>query len=77
MAVGGKVPDHAIVVTVERVLSHCPKCMIRSHLWQAEGWPDASEVPSLAEILVAHTKLADTVADMQAVIDDDASRNLY
>jgi uncharacterized protein len=77
MAVDGKLPDHAVVVDVERVLSHCPKCMIRSHLWKAEGWPDASEVPSLAEILVAHTKLADTVAEVQTVIDEDSRQHLY
>jgi PPOX class probable FMN-dependent enzyme len=77
MAVNGKLPDHAIVVSVERVLSHCPKCMIRSHLWQPEEWGDPEEVPSLAEILVAHAKLAETVDDVQAVIDNDAVARLY
>ena len=77
MAINGKVPDHAVVVAVERVLSHCPKCMIRSHLWKPEGWPDADQVPTLAEILVEHAKLADTVGDIQAVIDTDSVERLY
>ncbi|MGH6924542.1 MAG: MSMEG_1061 family FMN-dependent PPOX-type flavoprotein [Propylenella sp.] len=77
MAVNGKLPDHTIVVAVERVLSHCPKCMIRSHLWQPDEWRDPEEVPSLAEILVAHAKLAETVDDVQAVIDNDAVVRLY
>lgn len=77
MAINGKVPDHAVVVAVERVLSHCPKCMVRSHLWKPEGWPDADQVPTLAEILVEHAKLADTVGDIQAVIDTDSAERLY
>jgi uncharacterized protein len=77
MAINGKLPDHAIVVAVERVLSHCSKCMIRSHLWQPEGWPDPADVPTLAEMLVAHAELDETVADVQTVIDDDQVKGLY
>ena len=32
MAVGGKIPDFAIIITVDQAFFHCPKCMIRSHL---------------------------------------------
>jgi hypothetical protein len=77
MAVGGRLPDHAIVVEVERVLSHCSKCMLRSHLWQPEAWPDAAGVPSLAEILVAHARLAEPIDEVQAAIDEDAVVHLY
>lgn len=77
MAINGKLPDHAIVVDVERVFSHCPKCMIRSHLWKPEAWPDAAEVPSLAEILVAHARLADSAESIQAVIEADSVERLY
>ncbi len=77
MAINGKLPDHAIVVAVERVLSHCPKCMIRSHLWKAEEWPDAASVPSLAEILVEHAKLAESADVLQAAIDNDSVERLY
>jgi hypothetical protein len=77
MAIRGKLPDHALVVSVERVLSHCAKCMIRSHLWKPEAWPDTAEVPGLAEILVAHGKLAETATDLQAVLDTDAVKGLY
>ncbi len=77
MAMNGKLPDHALVVSVERVLSHCPKCMIRSHLWESEAWPDPAGIPSLAELLVAHAALAETVEDVQAVVDNDAVVRLY
>lgn len=28
LAVGGKLPDHVLVIGVSRVFSQCPKCMI-------------------------------------------------
>ena len=77
MTMNSRVPDHALVVSVERVLFHCPKCMIRSHLWDPEAWPHRAGIPTLAETLVAHSKLADSIADVQAVIDHDAVERLY
>ena len=77
MTMNSKVPDHALVVSVERVLFHCPKCMIRSHLWDPEAWPDRAGIPTLAETLVAHSKLAESIAEVQAVIDHDAVERLY
>lgn len=77
MAIKGKQPDHVLVVGVEHVLSHCPKCMIRSGLWEPEAWPDTSDLPSFAETLIAHVKLAETVDEMQAVIDQGNGERLY
>ncbi len=78
LAFKGKVPDHAIVVDVDRVLSHCTKCMVRSGLWKEEKWPDTANVPSLAEILVAHAKLeAAAKTEIQDLIDTDISERLY
>ena len=77
MAVNGKLPDHAIVVSVEHVLAHCPKCMTRSGLWKPETWPDARAIPSLAETIVAHARLSISVDEMQCVIDDDGRDRLY
>ena len=37
--------------------------------WQPEAWPDTSNLPSFAEVLVAHAKLG-TVEETQAVIDE-------
>jgi hypothetical protein len=77
MAVNGKRPDHVLVVEVERVLSHCPKCMIRSGLWQPEAWQDTSDVPTFAETLIAHAELAETVDEMQAIIETGNRERLY
>ena len=73
----GKVPELVLVVSVENAFMHCPKCVIRSKLWKPEQWPDRSKVPTLAEALVAHAALGDTVPEMQAYIDRDAAMRLY
>ena len=57
MAVDGHIPDFAMVVYVEKAEIHCPKCMVRSGLWQPDAWADAS---GLADIAVATWKHADT-----------------
>jgi predicted pyridoxine 5'-phosphate oxidase superfamily flavin-nucleotide-binding protein len=53
---------------------HCPKCIARAKLWSPDHWPDRGDVPSLAEALVAHATPAETVADVQAAIDDHNKR---
>ena len=77
MAVQGKLPDHVLVVDVEHVLSHCPKCMIRSGLWEPTAWADVSNVPSFADILRAHANLTQPVEDVQALIDKGNRERLY
>jgi PPOX class probable FMN-dependent enzyme len=77
MTVNGKVPDHVIVVEVEHVLTHCPKCMVRSGLWQPETWPDPAGVPSFAETLAAHARLADSIEDLAELLERDTREKLY
>lgn len=73
----GSTPEILLLIHVERVLSHCPKCMLRSGLWDPDRWPDASDVPSLAEMMVQHSQLSMSVPDMQAIIDRDATTRVY
>lgn len=74
LTVNGKDPKLVLVVTVEEAFMHCPKCVIRSRLWSAEHWPDRSNVPSLAEAIVAHARPSETVAEVQAIIDHGTAR---
>jgi PPOX class probable FMN-dependent enzyme len=76
LAVNGKDPNLVLVVTVEEAFMHCPKCIVRSRLWSPEHWPDRSNVPSLAEAIVAHARPSETVAEVQAIIDDGTA-HLY
>jgi PPOX class probable FMN-dependent enzyme len=77
LAVNGKDPNFVLIVLVEEAFMHCPKCIVRSRLWKPELWPDRSDVPTLAEAMVAHGALSETVAEMQAIIDNDGAKRLY
>jgi uncharacterized protein len=77
MAMRGKVPALALVVTVEEVFIHCTKCMLRSHLWEKEFWPDVQGVPTQARFLVDHAKVGETVEEVQASLDEARKTRLY
>jgi PPOX class probable FMN-dependent enzyme len=77
MAVSGKPPAFALVVTIREVSIHCAKCVIRSSLWDSRHWPDLDGVPSLARAIVDQAKLAKTPEEVQAFIDNDARERLY
>jgi hypothetical protein len=77
MAIHGKVPDFALVVTVAEVFFHCAKCVMRSHLWEQDYWPDLAGLPSLARTMVDHAKLTLSVDEMQALIDESYRERMY
>ena len=56
-AVEGKLPILGIAVEVEELFLHCPKCFLRSQLWDTEQWMPADEQPKWAAVLRDHTKL--------------------
>lgn len=49
----GKVPRSVIVVTAERVYTHCPRALIRSKLWDPAQHRDESELPSHGTMMKA------------------------
>jgi predicted pyridoxine 5'-phosphate oxidase superfamily flavin-nucleotide-binding protein len=77
MAVDGKIPALALVVTVEQAFIHCGKCMIRSRLWEKESWPDVKLLPSQAQCLVDHGNLRESVEEVQASIEERRRTALY
>jgi uncharacterized protein len=44
------------VVEAEEVYAHCPKALVRSKLWDPSTWPDPTELPSSAEVSLAHQR---------------------
>lgn len=75
-AVGGKQPALAIAVEVEEAFLHCPKCFLRSKLWESEGWLAKDEL-SFAQIVRDHVQLQDVpVAVIQQALDK-AHESLY
>ena len=76
-AVNGQVPTFVIVVHVERVLIHCPKCVVRSKLWQPDKWLDTSDTAGIAEAMIAHARLDTTPAELKERMDKDGITRLY
>ena len=52
----GKPPRTAIVVRAEEVYTHCPKAFVRSKLWDPSTWPDPADLPTSAEVSLAHQR---------------------
>jgi uncharacterized protein len=77
LAVNGKPPKLVLVITVEEAFLHCPKCVIRSGLWKPDQWPDRSDVPTLAEAMIAHGALSESMAQIETVIEDSNTKRLY
>jgi PPOX class probable FMN-dependent enzyme len=77
LAVNGKSPNFVLVITVEEAFLHRPKCVIRSGLWKPDQWPDRSDVPTLAEAMIAHGALSESMAQIETVIEDSNTKRLY
>jgi PPOX class probable FMN-dependent enzyme len=77
MSFNGKVPELALVVAVQQAFIHCGKCMLRSHLWQREEWPDIDGLPTQAQCLVDHGKLEQSLEEVQASIEHSRKTLLY
>lgn len=61
MAVYGKPPVLALLVTVEEVYFHCSKAFVRSRLWQPASWPEAG-LATLGRVLRDQVGLTDEEA---------------
>jgi PPOX class probable FMN-dependent enzyme len=78
MEVGGKIPALAMGVFVDEVYFHCAKPFKRSHLWNAEGWPDQGDIPSLGEILFNQSQLEGaSVEGLDRAIEQSYKTRLY
>ena len=74
--VEGKRPQLAIAVTVQEAFIHCPKCFLRSKVWDTSTWRPRSELPSMAEIMVDQLKVDIPVEDVERALDA-ANKRLY
>ncbi|MDF0598941.1 MSMEG_1061 family FMN-dependent PPOX-type flavoprotein [Psychromarinibacter halotolerans] len=76
LSVQGKPAQSALLIKVNRVLCHCPKAFVRGGVWDADGWPARETIPTLAEMMVAHGALSDSVAEMDAIVKRDGETRL-
>jgi len=77
MAVRGKVPELALAVSVEEAFIHCGKCMLRSQLWERDAWPSVEGLPTQAQCLVDHGRLAEPLEEVQDSIERSRRAGLY
>lgn len=77
LSVNGRPSGLVMLISVARVLCHCPKAFIRSGAWQPERWPDTGDVPSLAEMMKVHGAMDDTLDHLDAVIERSNTERLY
>jgi len=77
MTVKGRVPEYAVVVYVQQALMHCPKCMVRSRLWEPGAWPDCADTPSIAEAVVVHADLDMTPEQYRELVKAEDRAKLY
>ena len=65
MAVYGRRPVAALLVSVTECYFHCGKALVRSRLWESAAWPEPGTVPTLGGAL--RDVLALSEADIAAV----------
>jgi PPOX class probable FMN-dependent enzyme len=71
----GKPPRTAIVVEAEEVFAHCPKAFVRSRLWDPDTWPEPADLPTSAEVSLAHQR--DPVLTLEDVERREREALLY
>ncbi len=76
-AIKGRIPDFAVIVTVEEAFYHCGKSVIRSRLWQSDAHPKPEGLPTYAEALIAHGNLDVDYDDMHAHLRNNEENRLY
>ena len=78
MAVDGKVPKLAIVVTVTEAFLHCAKALKRARLWANDYRIDRTDLPTLGRMIVEQANPAGlTAEEADARIETDYRTNLY
>lgn len=77
LAIDDRVPEFAVVVFVERALMHCPKCVMRSDIWNPEQWPDHAALANVAEAYVQHSKLSMSPDEFMDLAVEEGWTNLY
>jgi PPOX class probable FMN-dependent enzyme len=60
LAVDGKKPQCAIVVSVRAAYLHCAKAFLRSGLWEPATWMERSTLPTLGQMLKDQLELPES-----------------
>ena len=74
MAVQGKLPKCAIVISVRQAYLHCAKALIRSRLWHADYAVPKSSFPSIARVIGDQVGLDPAEAKAREALTERAYR---
>ena len=81
MAINGRIPRLAIVITVAEVFLHCAKAFRRSHLWDPAHLQDRSTMPSLSKIILDQTTGApsdpEAMRRLDEGLEEDYKQSMY
>ncbi|MCH2396301.1 pyridoxamine 5'-phosphate oxidase family protein [Oceanibaculum sp.] len=78
MAINGKAPKTAILVTVREAFIHCAKALKRSSLWDPSVQVPKGTIPSLARMIKAQVEaMGDTVETVEERIEVAYKERLY
>ena len=77
MFINGQIPRFAMVIRIEEAFMHCPKCIVRSGLWEHESWPDSSNTASIAEAVITHADLNITPEEYKKLMVSEDRVKLY
>lgn len=74
MSINGRVPDFAIVVTVEEAFYHCGKAILRSKLWSPDEAASTDGLPTYGAAVKQHS---DSPTPLDEVEEDMRNNELY
>ena len=75
--VNGKHPRSAMRITVREAYLHCAKALMRSKLWSDDYRIERAELPSYAQMLKDQGVTEQSVAELEAAIDESYKTRLY
>lgn len=71
-------PKAALGVSVEEAYIHCAKAFRRGSVWQPEGWPDRSDMPTIACMLRDHLGDASLSAEeIHVALEDGYAKTMW
>jgi uncharacterized protein len=81
VAIEGKRPKVAVVVDVVEAFIHCAKAFRRSSLWQPDGWPTLTAMPTIQCMLRDHVGIDPALdpsgAAIRAGLEENYSTTLW
>ncbi len=65
------------MIRVTKAYFHCGKSLVRSKLWDQDRHVTPGEFPPFGQVLKDQAQVADSVEDLEAVMDDLYTEQLY